>query len=71
MIFLNMKFDSIEVCKNICYNYLSIPRATFFSCKRKFVNGDTRVVHRNRGIEKPRPNNLAIIVILQKIVNEN
>jgi len=41
---LGMKFEGIEVCKNAWYKAFCITRATFFSHKRKFLNGDIRAV---------------------------
>lgn len=66
-----MKFNGNEVFQNAFYKAFCIPRTTFFSHKREFLNGDIRAVNGNFGLEKPRPNSLEIIASLQKIVKEN
>ena len=63
-ILLTMNYDCIEVCQNAWYIAFCIPRATLFNYKRRFLNGDTRLVNGNCGLEKPIHNILMSIVSL-------
>jgi hypothetical protein len=63
-ILINMKFDGIEVCQNAWYKPYVFQEPPYFSYKMKFLNGDTKLVNGNCGLEKPRPDTLAIIARL-------
>ena len=65
-----MKFDGIEVCQNARYLDFCIPRDTLFHYKRKFINSDRRSVNGNSESANPRPNTLATIASLKKMINK-
>ena len=66
-----MKFDTLDVCLNACFNCYGIKRITFFNYKDLFFIGDLRVMNENSGLKKSRSNTIEIVVSINKIVDQN
>lgn len=65
-----MRLDTLDVCEKTWYNYHDIKRITFYNYKNHLLSGHVRVVYRNGGLKKPRPNTVVIVNNINKIVEK-
>ena len=58
------------MCQKAWYEWHNIKGSTYYNYKSLFLNGDVRVVHGNSGFQKPRPNTIAIIRSINRIMEK-